>query len=82
VLVRPCPECDGDGRVRTRRTIKVRIPAGVEDGTRLRVMGEPEEDHLLVRVTSGPMDSLAVRWASTALLAAAISLLAYFIWWA
>jgi len=38
----PCPSCQGRGRVRTRKTIKVRIPRGVDSGTRLRVAGEGE----------------------------------------
>jgi DnaJ-class molecular chaperone len=82
IFERRCQECLGHGRVTHRRVIKVRIPAGVEDGTRLRVMGEPEEDHLLVRVKPGPIDSLIVRLAATALLACAIGLLVYLIWWA
>jgi molecular chaperone DnaJ len=36
----PCRECDGAGRVRTTRTLQVKIPAGVEDGTRIRLAGE------------------------------------------
>src|SRR3954471_17390371 len=31
VIPDPCPECAGDGRVRARRTISVKVPAGVED---------------------------------------------------
>ena len=38
----PCHECSGDGRVRTRRTISVKIPAGVETGTRIQLTGEGE----------------------------------------
>lgn len=38
----PCTECSGDGRVRTRRTINVQIPPGVETGTRIQRRGEGE----------------------------------------
>ncbi len=38
----PCVECAGDGRVRTRRTITVTIPAGVDTGTRIQLSGQGE----------------------------------------
>jgi molecular chaperone DnaJ len=41
-IEKPCEACDGQGAVRKRREIKIRIPAGVEDGTRMRVAGEGE----------------------------------------
>ncbi len=38
----PCAACGGRGRIRTKRNIKVKIPAGVDTGSRLRVHGEGE----------------------------------------
>ncbi|MCW2608489.1 MAG: Chaperone DnaJ [Frankiales bacterium] len=38
----PCHECGGDGRVRSRRTLSVKVPAGIEDGMRIRMQGEGE----------------------------------------
>jgi molecular chaperone DnaJ len=38
----PCVECGGSGRVRRTRKIEIKIPAGVESGSRLRVSGEGE----------------------------------------
>jgi molecular chaperone DnaJ len=42
LIPNPCPECSGDGRVRTRRTLGFRIPPGVETGTRIQLSGEGE----------------------------------------
>jgi len=40
IVKKQCPSCKGEGRIRVRKTIKVNIPPGVDDGTRLRVHGE------------------------------------------
>ncbi|MEO7635342.1 MAG: molecular chaperone DnaJ [Sphingomicrobium sp.] len=42
VIADPCPACAGEGRAVGRRTLSVKIPAGVDEGTRIRVAGEGE----------------------------------------
>jgi molecular chaperone DnaJ len=40
LIERPCKECGGEGRHRSERRLEIRIPAGVETGSRLRLAGE------------------------------------------
>ena len=42
VIPDPCHDCGGDGRTRTRRTLTVKIPPGVDAGTRIQLTGEGE----------------------------------------
>ena len=38
----PCIKCRGEGRVKTSKTVEVNIPAGIDDGQRIRLSGEGE----------------------------------------
>ncbi len=60
LISQPCRQCHGSGRVPTRRRLAVSIPAGLEDGTRMRLRGQgdpgpggknPGDLILIVRVT-------------------------------
>ncbi|MEA2993979.1 MAG: molecular chaperone DnaJ [Alphaproteobacteria bacterium] len=55
VIDNPCPSCAGSGRVTRERMLSVNIPAGVEDGTRIRLAGEGEAG-----VRGGPAGDLYI----------------------
>ena len=42
VITNPCPECAGEGRVRSKKNIPIDIPAGVETGNRIQMPGAGE----------------------------------------
>jgi molecular chaperone DnaJ len=42
VITNPCGNCQGEGRALSQRNLSVKIPAGVDEGTRIRVAGEGE----------------------------------------
>lgn len=42
VIAQPCHDCGGEGRVRSRRTVKVSVPGGASDGVRLHLVGQGE----------------------------------------
>src|SRR5436305_1332705 len=53
IIKERCPDCRGQGRIERDKTIDLRIPAGVDTGTRLRVPGEGEAG-----ANSGPSGDL------------------------
>ncbi|MCY0903735.1 molecular chaperone DnaJ [Arthrobacter sp. H14-L1] len=42
MILDPCNECNGEGRVRSRRTLTIKVPAGVGTGTRIQLGGQGE----------------------------------------
>ncbi len=43
IILNPCRHCSGKGRVQSSQTLKIRIPPGVAEGTRLRIRGEGDK---------------------------------------
>jgi len=43
VILNPCKECRGTGKVRKNKKIQIKIPPGVDTGSKLRIRGEGEE---------------------------------------
>ena len=56
VLVSPCRQCQGQGRMRQKKRVQVKVPAGVDSGTRLRLREEGEGGY-----RGGPAGDLYVR---------------------
>ena len=52
----PCPSCHGAGRKKTHKTLSVKIPAGIDEGDRIRLTGEGEPG-----VNGGPPGDLYVQ---------------------
>ena len=64
VIEKPCPRCHGSGRERRTRRYKVKIPAGVKNGTQIRLKGKGEPGYgggpagdllVLTRVADSPL---------------------------
>jgi molecular chaperone DnaJ len=55
VIESPCPRCSGSGRERRTKRYTVKIPAGVKDGTRIRLKGKGEPG-----IEGGPPGDLIV----------------------
>ena len=42
IIADPCPDCQGRGRNRKTKTLEINIPAGINDGQRIRIQGKGE----------------------------------------
>ena len=56
IIPEPCKDCHGAGRVKQHKTLAVKIPAGVDEGDRIRLSGEGEHG-----VNGGPPGDLYVQ---------------------
>ncbi|MFC5300668.1 molecular chaperone DnaJ [Azospira restricta] len=56
IIPEPCTECHGAGRIKQHKTLAVKIPAGVDEGDRIRLSGEGEHG-----VNGGPPGDLYVQ---------------------
>ncbi len=56
IIADPCPTCQGAGRIKQHKTLSVKIPAGVDEGDRVRLSGEGEAG-----VNGGPPGDLYVQ---------------------
>ena len=55
IIHQPCPDCHGDGQVRRQRKIKVKIPAGIDDGQSISMRGQGNEG-----LNGGPAGDLLI----------------------
>lgn len=64
IITDPCPQCRGNGRESQTRRLRVHIPAGIEDGSQIRLSGEgnagkrggsPGNAYILVHVQEHPL---------------------------
>lgn len=55
IITEPCSQCQGTGKEKRQRNILVKIPAGVEDGSRIRLSGEGDAG-----VRGGPSGNLYI----------------------
>jgi molecular chaperone DnaJ len=88
LVVETCDKCGGSGRVAETRYVRVRIPAGVDDGQTVRVRdegnaspegGERGDAFIVLRVAEPLPSRPGVRYFALVLLAAAIALLVYLV---
>jgi len=54
-IPKPCKKCNGEGKIKQQKTLEVKIPAGIEDGMRIRLSGHGEPG-----VNQGPPGDLYV----------------------
>jgi molecular chaperone DnaJ len=64
IIENPCPTCEGSGQQRTNRRLRVNIPAGVRDGSRIKLAGkgepgirgaQPGDLYVITRVSESPI---------------------------